>query len=75
MELVKTIDGLNRVINPKRVQEFQELLKNEEKNVVIEKVLTSYYDQKYSFQKTSTNLNCLQTAEEIISCQNLERSC
>ncbi|GCF94455.1 tRNA 2-selenouridine(34) synthase MnmH [Enterococcus florum] len=79
IELTKTIEGLKHVINPERVQEFQKQLGANQTNAVIEKLLTSYYDPKYSYQKkeyqkTFTNLNCRQTAEKIIDWLTFERN-
>lgn len=73
-ELINTLSYMGKVMNQDRVAKMQQQLKDGEAKSVIETLLVSYYDPKYSYRKktyakTFTNQNAQETAAAILAWQ------
>lgn len=73
-ELIEALEKLKKVINEERVSQLQSQLRAGNTKVVIETLLTAYYDPRYSYRKKNyvqsfTNLNAAETARAILKWQ------
>lgn len=76
-ELLQALENMKRVINPDRVAEMQRQIEQGEAKAVIERLLVSYYDPRYSYNRHSyvhsfENKGAGETAKAIIEWQKSE---
>lgn len=75
-ELIQALDQLKGMINPEKVISLQEALKQGEGATVIEQLLVSYYDPRYShkakkYDLTLTTTDPKETAEKLVQLLHL----
>ncbi|RST89016.1 hypothetical protein, partial [Vagococcus humatus] len=77
-ELIQALDQLKGMINPEKVISLQEALKQGEGATVIEQLLVSYYDPRYShkakkYDLTLTTTDPKETAEKLVQLLHLSK--
>lgn len=77
-ELAQSLEPLKSFINEERIGQYQELIQKGNVDAVIESLLLSYYDPRYSYRKTQPekgfkNENAEETAQAILDWERESR--